>query len=44
MNRKASSGADSSEELPDMTLVQAFVPYFVLSAITLIVLVVKPIN
>ena len=44
MNRQASGGADSSEELPDMTLVQAFVPYFVLSAITLIVLVVKPIN
>ena len=44
MNRQASGGAGSSEELPDMTLVQAFVPYFVLSAITLIVLVVKPIN
>lgn len=44
MSRKLSSGENSSEELPNMTLVQAFVPYFVLSAITLIVLVVGPIN
>lgn len=36
------SGADEAPE--DMTLVQAFVPYFLLSAITLIVLLVKPIN
>ena len=37
-----SAGAD--EAPADMTLVQAFVPYFLLSALTLIVLLVKPIN
>ena len=43
MNRVFSEG--SSEEYPqDMTLIQAFVPYILLSAITLIVLLVKPIN
>ncbi|MEG0228004.1 MAG: L-lactate permease [Lachnospiraceae bacterium] len=36
---------ENTDEAPkDMTLVQAFVPYFLLSAITLVVLVVKPIN
>lgn len=36
---------ESTDEAPsDMTLVQAFVPYFLLSAITLIVLLVKPVN
>ena len=35
----------NTEEGPsDMTLVQAFVPYFLLSALTLIVLLVKPVN
>lgn len=43
MNRDF-TGRESEEKLPDMNLVQAFVPYFLLSAITLIVLVVKPIN
>lgn len=43
MNRDF-AGRESEEKLPDMNLVQAFVPYFLLSAITLIVLVVKPIN
>lgn len=36
--------ADAGEAPSDMTLVQAFVPYFVLSALTLVVLLVKPIN
>lgn len=36
------SGSDEAPE--DMTLVQAFVPYFLLSIITLVVLLVKPIN
>ena len=36
--------ADGEEEIPDMTLVQAFVPYFALSIITLVVLLVKPLN
>lgn len=36
---------DAAVDVPeDMTLIQAFVPYFLLSAITMIVLVVKPIN
>lgn len=38
----AESGSDEAPE--DMTLVQAFVPYFLLSIITLVVLLVKPIN
>lgn len=43
MNRDFSSeGGDEAWE--DMTLVQAFVPYFLLSFITLVVLVVKPIH
>lgn len=43
MNRDfAESGNDEAPE--DMTLVQAFVPYFLLSIITLVVLLVKPIN
>ncbi len=43
MNRAAASG--STGEAPEgMTLVQAFVPYFLLSAITLIVLLVGPVN
>lgn len=37
-------GAGADEVPSDMTLVQAFVPYFLLSALTLIVLLVKPIN
>lgn len=37
-------GDHAYEESSDMSLVQAFVPYFVLSAITLIVLVVEPIH
>lgn len=44
MNRSFAGGDSTTEKLPDMNLVQAFVPYFLLSAITLIVLVVKPIN
>lgn len=36
------SGGDEAPE--NMTLVQAFVPYFLLSIITLVVLLVKPIN
>lgn len=43
MNRDF-AGQSSEENTSDMTPVQAFVPYFLLSAITLIVLVVKPIN
>ena len=43
MDRETSKeGADEAPQ--DMTLVQAFVPYFLLSAITLIVLLVKPVN
>lgn len=43
MNRDFASG--SQDEAPkDMSLIQAFVPYFLLSAITLVVLVVAPIN
>lgn len=36
------SGSDEAPE--NMTLIQAFVPYFLLSIITLVVLLVKPIN
>lgn len=43
MNREFTENA-GEEEAPDMTLVQAFIPYFLLSALTLIVLLVKPIN
>lgn len=43
MYRSASS-AGADETPSDMTLVQAFIPYFVLSALTLIVLLVKPVN
>ena len=32
------------ETPPDMTLLQAFIPYFVLSALTLVVLLVAPLN
>lgn len=43
MNREFSG--DGEEEVPeDMTLVQAFVPYFLLSGMTLVVLLVKPVN
>ena len=43
MNRAAASTQE--EEGPaDMSLLQAFVPYFILTALTIIVLVVKPIN
>ena len=43
MDRSAKAeGTDNTAS--DMTLVQAFVPYFLLSALTLIVLLVKPIN
>ena len=43
MNRDfAESGSNDAPE--DMTLVQAFVPYFLLSILTLVVLLVKPIN
>ncbi len=43
MNREFTE--QNTEEGPsDMTLVQAFVPYFLLSALTLIVLLVKPVN
>ena len=43
MNREY-SGAGAEEAPKDMSLVQAFVPYFLLSIITLVVLVVTPIN
>ena len=43
MDRSAASG--TSEETPDgMTLVQAFVPYILLTAVTMVVLVVPPVN
>ncbi|MBR5510069.1 MAG: L-lactate permease [Lachnospiraceae bacterium] len=41
---RSSKKAEDEEEMSDMTLVQAFVPYFLLSALTLVVLLVKPIN
>ncbi len=44
MNRSSSADGTADEAPQDMTLVQAFVPYFLLSAITLIVLTVAPIN
>lgn len=44
MNRDFTQNAGDDQGPADMTLVQAFVPYFLLSAITLIVLLVKPIN
>lgn len=43
MNREF-EGKASGIEAPDMSLIQAFVPYFLLSALTLIVLLVKPVN
>ncbi len=43
MNRKF-AGASTDEAESSMTLVQAFVPYFLLSVITLVVLLVKPVN
>ena len=43
MDRGAASG--TSEETPDgMTLVQAFVPYILLTVVTMVVLVVPPVN
>ena len=44
MNREFEEQAQSGEAASDMSLVQAFVPYFLLSALTLIVLLVKPVN
>ena len=44
MNREFAGGGSGNEAPSDMTLVQAFVPYFLLSALTLIVLLVKPVN
>ncbi len=41
---KKSETNEKEEEVPNMSLLQAFVPYFLLSALTLIVLLVKPIN
>lgn len=35
---------EAEKVVPDMTLVQAFIPYFSLSVLTLIVLLVKPVN
>ena len=43
MNQAAES-AKEEEGPADMSLLQAFVPYFILTALTIIVLVVKPIN
>ena len=43
MNR-AGTTAKEEEGPSDMSLLQAFVPYFILTALTIIVLVVKPIN
>lgn len=43
MNREAVSG-NASDAPADMNLFQAFVPYILLTAITLVVLVVKPVN
>ena len=44
MNRNFAEKSGADEAPSDMTLVQAFVPYFLLSALTLVVLLVKPIN
>lgn len=38
------AGQNTEKARADMTLIQAFVPYILLSAITLIVLMVKPVN
>ncbi|WP_334236068.1 L-lactate permease [Mannheimia indoligenes] len=35
---------ESSEELPNMNLLQAFIPYIVLSVMTLAILVITPVN
>lgn len=43
MDRAPAKGGEE-EKTSDMTLMQAFVPYFVLSAIALVVLLVKPVN
>ena len=47
-SKEQAGGSETAEKadgpVPDMTLVQAFVPYFLLSALTLIVLLVKPVN
>ncbi len=43
MNR-AFAGQSADEAPEDMSLLQAFVPYFLLSAITLVVLIVEPVN
>lgn len=43
MNRKFTGGS-TSDAPADMTLLQAFVPYFLLTAITLVVLVVTPVK
>lgn len=44
MNREFAGESSTGDAPSDMTLIQAFVPYFLLSALTLIVLLVKPIN
>ncbi len=44
MNREFAGQEGSVEAPADMSLIQAFVPYFLLSALTLIVLLVKPVN
>ncbi len=44
MNREFAGQTGGGEAPADMSLVQAFVPYFLLSALTLIVLLVKPVN
>lgn len=43
MNREFEKSEDE-ETVPDMTLLQAFIPYFVLSALTLVVLLVSPVR
>lgn len=44
MNREFEERSTGSEAPSDMSLIQAFVPYFLLSALTLIVLLIKPVN
>ena len=44
MNRKTSSEGEEEKAPEGMTLLQAFLPYILLSALTLIVLLVGPIN
>jgi len=43
MNRKAINSSEG-ETISDMNLIQAFIPYIVLSALTIVVLTVAPIN